>query len=95
MIAGCCIGGPFGIIGVVLALIGWRRKRPLVEVNVQAPMMTTDDIYKALQREQYLENEEEFVPRPFTDVEEAPDLEEKTGFVDQEERGSWENWDNG
>ncbi len=95
MIAGCCIGGPFGIIGVVLALIGWRRKRPLVEVNVQAPMMTTDDIYKALHREQYLENEEEFVPRPFTDVEEAPDLEEKTEFVDQEERGSWENWDNG
>ena len=72
MVAGCCIGGPFGIVGLVLALIGTgEEKKPPVQVNIQTPMMTTDDIYKSLHREQYLENEEELVPGPFTDVEEG------------------------
>ena len=58
-------------------------------------MMTTDEIYKSLHREQYLENEEELVPGPFTDVEEGPDFEDYPELEDQEERGGWENWDNG
>ena len=58
-------------------------------------MMTTDDIYKSLHREQFLENKEELVPGPFTDVEEEPDLEDSPELEDREEGGSWENWDNG
>ena len=42
-----------------------------------------------------MENEEELVPGPFTDVEEEPDLEGFPELEDQEEGGSWENWDNG
>ena len=95
MVTGCCIGGPFGIVGLVLALVGWRRKKPTVQVNIQSPMMTTDDIYKSLHGEQFLKNEEELVPGPFTDVEEEPDLEDLPELEDQEEGGSWENWDNG
>ena len=95
MVAGCCIGGPFGIVGLVLALIGWRRKKPTIQVNIQTPMMTTDDIYKSLHREQFLENEEGLVPGPFTVVEEEPDLKDFPELEDQEEGGSWENWDNG
>ena len=95
MVTGCCIGGPFGIIGMILALIGWRRNSVSAGVNMQAPLMTTDDIYKSLHREQSLEVEADLVPSPFTDVEEKQGFGKVAELEDHEEDGNWENWDNG
>jgi hypothetical protein len=95
MVTGCCIGGPFGIIGLILALIGWRRNSAPAAVNIQAPLMTTDDIYKALHKEQDMELTEELVPGPFTGMQEKTDLGKGVESGNQEEGVNWENWDNG
>ena len=95
MVTGCCIGGPFGIIGMILALIGWRRNSVSAGVNMHAPLMTTDDIYKSLHREQNLEVEADLVPSPFTDVEEKQGFGKVAELEDHKEDGNWENWDNG
>ena len=62
---------------------------------MQAPLMTTDDIYKSLHREQNSEVGADLVPGPFTDVEEKPDFGKVAELEDNEEDGNWENWDNG
>lgn len=95
MVTGCCIGGPFGIIGLILALIGWRRNSAPAAVNIQTPLMTTDDIYKALHKEQDMELTEELVPGPFTGMQEKTDLGKGVESGNQEEGVNWENWDNG
>ena len=88
MVAGCCIGGPLRNRWTGSCSNWVEKKKPTVQVNIQTPMMTTDDIYKSLHREQFLENEEELVPGPFTDVEEEPDLEDYPELEDQEEKGA-------
>ena len=94
MVVGCCLGAPFGIVALVLAIIGWtKRGEPGVEAVAQAPIMTTEEVYNEYNR---ASSDESAVPDPFTNssgpINEGPSEEP----VESEGDGdSWENWDNG
>ncbi len=91
MMFGCCFGIPFGVVSLVLAIVGWSRpKGDKVEVSAQVRIMTTEEVF-----EQHNGGAPagEGVPGPWKGPETSTAAEE----VVEEEPGpqSWENWDNG
>ena len=94
MMGGCCLGIPFGIVALVLAIVGWTRKNGSeVEAVARAPIMTTEEVYHEYNR---ASSNETGVPDPFMGgpglVNEEPGEEP----VESEKPESyWEDWDNG
>ena len=98
MMVGCCMGPVFGVVGLILALIGWgsrgKKDYPVV-LDTQGRLPTTDELYR--QYHGIVAEEETDVPGPFADggkIESSiPEItEEHSG----EESGSdWKGWDEG
>ncbi|MBP51120.1 MAG: hypothetical protein CMA68_03480 [Euryarchaeota archaeon] len=94
MMVGCCLGIPFGVVALVLAIVGWTKKgEPEVEAVAQTPIMTTEEIYREYNR---VSSDDGEVPGPFMDssrpvseepVEEPAEIEEAESY--------WKDWDNG
>ena len=98
MMLGCCIGPIFGVIGLILALIGWgnrgKENAPVVLSN-EGRLPTTDELYR-----QYHGIEEETevdVPDPFADVGQTKARESVTQEESMKEnpKPDWEWWDEG
>lgn len=92
MVTGCCMGGPFGLVALMLAFIGWRRNRGVsIEIGPQVPIMTTSEVFEAYRESQDV-REEDPVPSPFLGfVEEGATQEEGS----EEGTVKWESWDEG
>ncbi len=88
------MGIPFGIVALVLAIVGWTRKDGSeVEAVARAPIMTTEEVFREYNR---TSSNETGVPDPFMGgpglVNEGPAEES----VESEKPESyWEDWDNG
>ncbi|MBK70732.1 MAG: hypothetical protein CMB53_05005 [Euryarchaeota archaeon] len=92
MMFGCCFGVPFGLVALILAVIGWSRpKEDKVEVSAQVRIMTTEEIYN---QHNEVSSPEEEVPGPWKNPETSSAGVDE---VAEEEpvAESWENWDNG
>ncbi len=98
MILGCCLGPVFGVIGLVLALIGWGRRGkenvPLVLDN-QGRLPTTDELYRQYHGIEKVTEDE--IPDPFSGSDEGVSIEHKEGLDNYEEEsgGDWKRWDEG
>jgi len=91
MMLGCCFGIPFGIVALILAVVGWTRPaESKVQVSAEVRIMTTEEVY-----EQYNEGEpvEKGVPDPWKGSEPSTPPVEEVG--EEVANQSWENWDNG
>ena len=68
MMVGCCMGPVFGVVGLILALIGWgsrgKKDSPVV-LDTQGRLPTTDELYR--QYHGIVAEEETDVPGPFAD----------------------------
>ena len=98
MMVGCCLGPVIGVIGLILALIGWgsrgKENAPVV-LNNQGRLPTTDELYR-----QYhgIEAEPEAdIPGPFADTEqsEVVETEAQEDVSNDEAKPEWEWWDEG
>ena len=98
MMVGCCLGPVIGVIGLILALIGWgsrgKENTPVV-LNNQGRLPTTDELYR-----QYhgIEAEPEAdIPGPFADTEqsEVVETEAQEDVSNDEAKPEWEWWDEG
>ena len=95
MVSGCCLGGTFGMVGLILAFIGWRRGDASVEVKIEAPLMTTAELFRAYNQNEGDGMEVGLVPGPFTDEDVDSDSEVVPEVESRDNQGNWENWDNG
>ena len=91
MMFGCCFGIPFGVVALILAIVGWTRPDgSKVEVSAEVRIMTTEEVYEQYNREGPVEKP---VPDPWKGSEPStPPVEEVEEEVSNQ---SWENWDNG
>ena len=98
MMVGCCLGPVFGVIGLILALVGWgsrgKENSPVV-LNNQGRLPTTDELYR-----QYhgIEAEPEAdIPGPFADTEQSEEVETEAqeDVSNDEAKPEWEWWDEG
>ena len=98
MMVGCCLGPVIGVIGLILALIGWgsrgKENTPVV-LNNQGRLPTTDELYR-----QYhgIEAEPEAdIPGPFADTEQSEVVETgaQEDVSNDEAKPEWEWWDEG
>ena len=98
MMVGCCLGPVIGVIGLILALIGWgsrgKENVPVV-LNNQGRLPTTDELYR-----QYhgIEAEPEAdIPGPFADTgqSEVVETEAQEDVSNDEAKPEWEWWDEG
>ena len=92
VVFGCCMGPMVGLIGLILALVGWNRRRkpesPVV-MTKEGRLPTTDELYRQY-RDSTQGEAEQNVPDPF--LGQAPASEEKQ----REESGAdWRGWDEG
>lgn len=98
MMFGCCLGPVFGIIGLVLALIGWGRRDkgnvPVVLDN-QGRLPTTDELYR--QYHGIGASPEEEIPDPFAETGQSHGSEpvEQEEIENEESKPGWEWWDEG
>ena len=91
MMFGCCFGIPFGVVALILAIVGWTRPDgSKVEVSAEVRIMTTEEVYEQYNGESPTERP---VPDPWKGSEPStPPVEEVEEEVSNQ---SWENWDNG
>jgi len=98
MTVGCCLGPVFGVVGLILALIGWgsrgKENVPVV-LDTQGRLPTTDELYR-----QYHNMEvepENDVPDPFADTgqTESSESEDREESSSEESGHDWKGWDEG
>ena len=92
VVFGCCMGPIVGLIGLILALIGWSRRRksesPVV-MTKEGRLPTTDELYR--QHRGLPQSEaRQSVPDPF--VGQVPVVEEPRR---EESEADWRGWDEG
>ena len=94
MMLGCCLGIPFGVVALVLAIVGWTKKgEPGVEAVARAPIMTTEEVYQEYTR---ASSNEQGVPDPFMDSSGPINEEPAEEPVESEVAGNyWKDWDEG
>jgi len=98
MMVGCCLGPVLGVIGLILALIGWGSRgkgNTSVMLNNQGRLPTTEELYR--QYHGIESNPEDQVPDPFSRMDKGKEIESETGFdYSEEETGpDWKGWDEG
>ena len=98
MMVGCCLGPVIGVIGLILALVGWgsrgKENSPVV-LNNQGRLPTTDALYR-----QYhgIEAEPEVdIPDPFADAGQTKEGESisQDEVSNDDSKPEWEWWDEG
>ena len=97
MMVGCCLGPVFGVVGLILALIGWggrgKANSPVV-LDTQGRLPTTDELYR--QYHGIVDEDEIEVPDPFADVDDIESGLQETEERPSEETGpDWKGWDEG
>ena len=97
MMIGCCLGPLFGVIGLILALIGWgnrdKENAPIVLSN-DGRLPTTDELYRqyhGLDMEPKTE-----IPDPFASVDQSNMNQElQNDSPKGEAEPDWKGWDEG
>ena len=98
MMVGCCLGPVLGVIGLILALIGWgsrgKENAPVV-LNNQGRLPTTEELYRHYHG---IESEPEGqVPDPFSRSAEGErvESEDEANYSEEETGPDWKGWDEG
>ena len=98
MMLGCCMGPVFGLIGLILGLVGWGNRGsengPVILDN-KGRLPTTDELYR-----QYhgLEIEPEIsIPDPFADTGQLDVIESESSkeSLNEDSESDWKGWDEG
>jgi len=97
MMVGCCLGPILGVVGLILALIGWGNRdkdnSPIVFSN-DGRLPTTDELYKQHHGLDMETNAE--IPDPFASVERSDMNQELQNDSRKEDPESdWKGWDEG
>ena len=87
---GCCIGSPFGLVGVILAIMVWtdKRKMPDQFVIIDNGSVIIDDSQNEGAPGEGLPG---VAPNPFTEVDSRPPEKPEQEVEDE----TWKSWDEG